>query len=107
MSAAVPDVTDATFGAEVLSSDLPVLVDFTAAWCGPCRMISPVLDEIAAEETRFRIVKVDVDANPETQAAYGVLSMPTLMLFKAGEPVKSIVGARPKQRLLRELADAL
>lgn len=100
-------VTDATFADEVLSSDTPVLVDFTAAWCGPCRMIDPVLGEIASEESRFRIVSLDVDANPETTAAYGVLSMPTLMLFRAGEPVKSLVGARPKRRLLAELDEAL
>ncbi|MFG1809429.1 thioredoxin [Streptomyces sp. NPDC049040] len=103
---AVPTVTDATFAAEVLAGELPVLVEFTAAWCPPCRMIAPVLEEIAVEEAhRLRIVQLDVDTNPATQAAYGVMSMPTLLLFRGGEPVKVMVGARPKRRLLQELAD--
>ena len=103
---AVPIVTEATFAAEVLASDLPVLVDFTADWCPPCRMIAPVLEEIAVEEAhRLRIVQLDVDTNPATQAAYGVMSMPTLLLFRGGQPVKVMVGARPKRRLLQELAD--
>ena len=102
----VPSVTDATFAEQVLAADLPVLVDFTASWCPPCRMIAPVLAEIAAEmPDRLRIVQLDVDTNPATQSAYGVLSMPTLMLFRAGEPIKALVGARPKRRLLQELAD--
>lgn len=101
---AVVEVTDATFGAVVLRSELPVLVDFTASWCSPCRMIAPVLDEMARElPGRLRIVRLDVDANPETTRAYGVLSMPTLMVFRSGEPVRSLVGARPKRRLLGEL----
>ncbi|MEV4437432.1 thioredoxin [Streptomyces sp. NPDC049577] len=107
-TAAVTVVTDDTFEDEVLASELPVLVEFTAAWCGPCRQIAPVLKELATEEAgRLRIVEIDVDTNPRTQAAYNVLSMPTLMLFRAGEPVKSLVGARPKARLLRDLADVL
>ncbi|MEV6805186.1 thioredoxin [Streptomyces sp. NPDC051132] len=104
----VGQVTDATFADEVLNSDLPVLVDFTADWCGPCRQISPVLAAIAQEKAgELKIVQLDVDTNPETQAKYAVLSMPTLMVFRGGEPVKSLVGARPKVRLLQELADVI
>ncbi|MCQ8774656.1 thioredoxin [Streptomyces telluris] len=103
-AAAVAGVTDATFAAEVLDERLPVLVEFTADWCPPCRMIAPVLADLAEQEAgRLKIVALDVDANPQTQAAYGVLSMPTLMLFRAGEPVASLVGARSKARLLRDL----
>jgi thioredoxin 1 len=107
-SAAITQVTDATFASEVLTSDRPVLVDFTAHWCGPCRMIAPVLAEIAEEEVdRLRIVTLDVDVNPQTRAEYNVMSMPTLVLFRSGEPVLSIVGARSKRRLLNELATRL
>lgn len=108
MAEHVLEVTDATFAAQVLESELPVLVDFTADWCPPCRMISPVLDAVAAEEAhRIKVVSVNVDLNPETQSAYGVLSMPTLIVFKGGEPVKSMVGARAKAKLLRELAEVV
>jgi len=100
----VPTTTDASFDADVLAASLPVLVDFTAAWCGPCRMIAPVLDQIAADEAgRVKIVSLDVDANPEITRRYGVLGMPTLVLFVGGEPVTQIVGARPRAALLREL----
>ncbi|MFC9329928.1 thioredoxin [Kitasatospora sp. NPDC057015] len=106
--AGVASVTDGTFAAEVLAAAGPVLVDFTADWCPPCRMIAPVLAEVAGELAgRLKVVKLDVDVNPQTQAAYAVLSMPTLMLFRDGEPVMSLVGARAKARLLRELADVL
>lgn len=99
------DVTDADFDEQVLKAELPVLVEFTAEWCGPCRQLAPVLRSIAEEEKeRLDVVAIDVDANPETAAKYGVLSMPTLMVFKEGEPVWSRVGARPKRRLLEELA---
>ncbi|MFC7217130.1 thioredoxin [Streptomyces polyrhachis] len=100
----VTTVTDDTFATEVLASDLPVLVDFTADWCPPCRMIAPVLAALAEEEAgRLRIVTLNVDDNPRTQAAYAVLSMPTLLLFEAGEPVRQLIGARPKLRLRKEL----
>ncbi|MFH9558466.1 thioredoxin family protein [Streptomyces globisporus] len=104
----ITDVTEETFAAEVLESALPVLVQFTADWCGPCRQLAPVLKEIAREEVdRIRIVQVDVDRESGIGVRYGVLATPTLMVFRAGEPVKSIVGARPKRGLLRELADVL
>ncbi|MEV8525666.1 MULTISPECIES: thioredoxin [unclassified Streptomyces] len=107
-AAGVDEVTDATFDAEVREAALPVLVEFTADWCGPCRQIAPVLSALAAEEAdRLKIVQLDVDTNPETAAKYGVLSMPTLMVFRAGEPVKAMVGARPKRRLLQELEDVI
>jgi thioredoxin 1 len=100
----VAAVTDETFAAEVLGSDIPVLVDFTADWCPPCRMIAPVLSQVAGEQQgRLKVVSLDVDTNPVTQAAYGVLSMPTLIVFQGGEPVKSLVGARPKRKLMQEL----
>ncbi|RLV01630.1 thioredoxin [Streptomyces griseocarneus] len=105
---AVTTVTDATFAAEVLASELPVLVEFTASWCGPCRMIAPVLEQLAREEAgRLKVVQLDVDANPRAQAAYGVLSMPTLLLFRAGTPVATVVGARPLRRLRQDLTAEL
>ncbi|GHB90267.1 MULTISPECIES: thioredoxin [Streptomyces] len=107
-AAGVAEVTDADFEAEVIGAELPVLVEFTADWCPPCRQIAPVLSAVAAEERdRLKVVQLDVDTNPETTNAYGVLSMPTLIVFRDGQPVKSMVGARPKRRLLEELADVL
>ncbi|MER5195861.1 thioredoxin family protein [Streptomyces sp. NPDC002755] len=104
----VAEVTDADFGAEVLGAELPVLVEFTADWCPPCRQMGPVLTALAAEEgERLKVVQLDVDTNPETTQAYKVLSMPTFVVFRAGEPVKSMVGARPKRRLLAELDEVL
>ncbi|MFV0133549.1 thioredoxin family protein [Streptomyces sp. HMX87] len=104
----VTEVTDASFAAEVIGADLPVLVEFTADWCPPCRQMAPVLSAVAAEEAgRLRVVRLDVDANPETTNAYRVLSMPTFMVFRDGEPVKSMVGARPRRRLLQEVSEAL
>jgi thioredoxin 1 len=102
------EVSDASFSAEVLSSDKPVLVDFWATWCGPCKMVAPVLEEIAAERAdQLTIAKLDVDANPETARDFQVVSIPTMILFKDGQPVKRIVGAKGKAALLRELSDAV
>ncbi|MEU0393237.1 thioredoxin [Streptomyces sp. NPDC006208] len=107
-TAGVATVTDADFDAVVLGADRPVLVKFTADWCGPCRQLAPVLSAMAAEEAdRLKVVQLDVDTNPEITARYAVLSTPTLMLFRGGEPVTSMVGARAKRRLVQELDDAL
>ena len=103
MAGNIPDVTDDNFQAEVLESDKPVLVDFWAAWCGPCRVVAPVLEEIASERDDLRIVKLDVDANQQTAANYEVLSIPTMILFKNGQVAKKIIGAYPKKRLESEL----
>ncbi|MFE7174657.1 thioredoxin family protein [Streptomyces sp. NPDC057616] len=104
----VIDVTDEDFTAEVIRSELPVLVEFTADWCPPCRQMGPVLRALADEEAgRLKVVQLNVDSNPTTTNAYKVLSMPTFMVFRGGEPVRSMVGARPKRRLLEELADVL
>lgn len=106
--AGVTDVTDENFSAEVIGAELPVLVEFTADWCPPCRQMGPVLRALAAEEgERLKVVQLNVDQNPETTNAYKVLSMPTFMVFRGGEPVKAMVGARPKRRLLEELADVI
>ncbi|MDI9831086.1 thioredoxin family protein [Streptomyces sp. NPDC004822] len=102
------EVTDADFAAEVIGAELPVLVEFTADWCPPCRQMGPVLGALAAEEgERLKVVQLDVDTNPLTTNAYKVLSMPTFIVFRGGEPVKAMVGARAKRRLLEELADVL
>ncbi|MCX4996014.1 thioredoxin domain-containing protein [Streptomyces longwoodensis] len=102
------EVTDADFAAQVIDAELPVLVEFTADWCPPCRQMGPVLKALAAEEgDRLKVVQLNVDANPTTTNHYKVLSMPTFMVFRAGEPVKAMVGARPKRRLLAEIEDAL
>lgn len=99
-------VTDDSFAQDVLTSSTPVLVDFWATWCGPCKMIAPVLEEIASEKAgELKVVKLDVDANPGTARDFQVVSIPTLILFKDGQPVKRIVGAKGKAALLREIAD--
>ncbi|MEU0279937.1 thioredoxin [Streptomyces sp. NPDC088147] len=104
----VDAVTDTDFDEEVLKAGLPVLVEFTADWCGPCRQLAPVLSAVAGEQAgRLKVVQLDVDSNPEVTARYGVLAMPTLMVFRAGEPVKSMVGARPKRKLLQELEEVV
>ena len=107
MAGNLTDVTDNNFQAEVLESDKPVLVDFWAAWCGPCRVVAPVLEEIASERDDLRIVKLDVDANQQTAANYEVLSIPTMILFKNGQMAKKIIGAYPKKRLESELESEL
>jgi thioredoxin 1 len=100
-------VGDDTFAADVLASPAPVLVDFTASWCPPCRAMEPVLEQLAAARDDLRVVQLDVDAHPATAARHGILSMPTFVLFREGEPVLRLVGARPLRRLERELAEAL
>lgn len=107
MAGAMTEVTDTNFQAEVLENDGPVLVDFWAPWCGPCRVVAPVLEEIAAERPDLRIVKLNIDENQQTAANFQVLSIPTLILFKGGQPVKTVIGAYPKKKLEQELEPAL
>jgi thioredoxin 1 len=96
---ALPEITDSNFQAEVVESATPTLVDFWAPWCGPCRMVSPLLEQIDADRDDLRVVKLNVDENQQTAAQFGVLSIPTMILFKDGQAVQQIVGAQPRPRI--------
>ena len=107
MAGNLTEVTDNNFAAEVLEASRPVLVDFWAPWCGPCRIIAPHLEELDSEREDLTVVKMNVDDNPQTAAKYGIMSIPTLILFKNGQIAKQVVGALPKSRLQQELEPAL
>jgi thioredoxin 1 len=105
--AALDAVTDSNFQAEVIESETPVLVDFWAPWCGPCRVVGPELEKLAAEREDLRIVKLNIDDNQKTAAEYGVLSIPTMILFRNGAAVQTLIGAQPKKRIEAALEPAL
>ena len=100
---ATKQVTDASFADDVLMSDKPVIVDFWAEWCGPCKMVAPILEEIAAENDGVVIAKLNVDENPQTAASYGITSIPTMNVYQGGQIVKTIIGAKPKAALMADL----
>ncbi len=100
-------VTDSSFADDVLMSDKPVVVDFWAEWCGPCKMVAPILEEIAAENDGVVVAKLNVDENPQTAASYGITSIPTMNVYQGGQVVKTIIGAKPKAALLADLAPYL
>jgi thioredoxin 1 len=104
---ATKKVTDASFADDVLMSDKPVIVDFWAEWCGPCKMIAPILEQIATENDGVVIAKLNVDENPQTAASYGITSIPTMNVYQGGQIVKTIIGAKPKAALLADLAPYL
>ena len=108
MAGSVAEVTDNNFQAEVLESEVPVLVDFWAPWCGPCRMVAPVVEEIAQERAgQLKVVKMNTDENQNTAVNYNIMSIPTLILFRNGQPAKTVIGAYPKRKLEAELEPAL
>ncbi len=108
MAGTVAEVTDNNFQSEVIESEVPVLVDFWAPWCGPCRMVAPVVEEIAKERAgELKVVKMNTDENQETALAFNIMSIPTLILFRDGQPAKTVIGAYPKRRLEAELEPAL
>jgi thioredoxin len=107
LTGSIIDVTDGTFDVEVLESETPVIVDFWAPWCGPCRVVSPILEELNGERDDLRVVKVNVDENQAIAARYDILSIPTMILFKNGEIAKKVIGALPKARLVAEFDPAL
>ena len=108
METTISTLTDATFDEEIASADLPIIVDFWAEWCGPCKMIAPILSEIAGENTeKLRVVKVNVDDSPDVARRFDIMSIPTLIVFKDGQPAKRMLGAKGKGQLLEDLSEFL